>query len=84
MEYVAADKSRAVVGIFRTAETEDISYLFKSRGINPGYTYQLTFDSTGETVKISGSELIRDGVSILLENNGSSELLLLETCNDEL
>lgn len=78
MEFTAPDKSRGWATIVRIGLTQDNAYLFKPKGLDPGKTYRVTFDSAGSTIKIDGWQLIRDGLAILLETRISSELLLFE------
>jgi len=77
-EYAAADRSRAVIGLFRTADIGDDTYIVRPRGLDRGRDYCVTFDNTGETVQLSGFALAQDGISIRLPAELTSELLLLE------
>ena len=51
--------------------------LFKPKGFDGQKKYKVTFDNTGETKIIEGSELLQKGLSIEIENP-RSELLLFE------
>jgi alpha-galactosidase len=51
-------------------------YHFSPRGLDIGRKYQVTFDSSGETVIRDGYELVQQGLKIRLEAVQSSELLL--------
>jgi len=78
MEFAAPDRSKGWATIVRIGKTESDTYLFKPRSLDRGKQYQVTFDSTGETVMLGGWELVRDGLPIRLETVMSSELLLFE------
>lgn len=78
MEYTAPNRSKGWATIVRIGTTDSDTYLFKPRGLDRGKTYRVTFDSTGETVKQSGLDLVRDGLPVRLESMFSSELLLFE------
>lgn len=78
MEYTTPDRSKGWAMIVRIGQTDSDTYLFRPRGLDRGKTYHVTFDSTGETVRLSGFDLVRDGAPIRLESIMSSELLLFE------
>lgn len=48
------------------------------RGLGPAKTYEVTFDNLGSKVKLSGLELMREGIPVRLEALTSSELLLFK------
>jgi hypothetical protein len=54
------------------------TYVLRPRGLDPGKSYRVTFDSMGTTATVDGLSLMRDGLPIRLESNLSSELLLFE------
>ena len=78
MEFAAPDRAKAWATIVRIGSSNSPIYVFKPRGLDRGKTYRVTFDSTGETVTMTGMELVRGGVPVRLESVMSSELLLLE------
>ncbi len=78
MEFATPDRAKAWATIVRVGSSNSPVYVFKPRGLDRGKTYRLTFDSTGETVTMTGMELVRGGVPVRLESVMSSELLLLE------
>ena len=77
MEFVSADQTKAWATIVRASENPK-EYLFKPKGLNPKFNYEVTFDSSGQTKRISGAKLIEQGLSIYLESVLASELLLFE------
>ena len=78
MEYASPDRSKGWAPIVRIGPSDSDTYIFKPRGLDRGKTYRITFDSTGETVKQNGIDLVRDGLPIRLESMLSSELLLFK------
>ena len=78
MEYAAPDRSKGWATIVKMSKTDSDIYLFRPRGLSPGKKYRVTFDNMNTKVKISGLELIREGLPIRLEAEMSSELLLFE------
>jgi alpha-galactosidase len=80
MEFAAPDRSKGWATLLRTrvGNGETPEYIFKPRGLDPGRTYRVTFDSTGSKATVPGLQLIRDGVPVRLETLVSSELLMFE------
>ena len=76
MEYTSPDKTKGWATIARF--TEDPNYVFKAKGLDAQKTYKVTFDNTKETKTIQGSELMQDGLSLKIEGQPRSELLLFE------
>jgi len=78
LEYAAVDRSRAVVGLFRTADIGEDCYTLYPRGLDLGRDYRVTFDNLRETIQCSGAALAQEGLRVYLPTNLTSELLLLE------
>ncbi len=78
LEYAAPDGSREVAGVFRLTGLADDTYRYRPRGLRRDGHYRVTFDTTGDTLLISGHELQRDGLAIRRESPLTSELLLIE------
>jgi alpha-galactosidase len=78
LEYASPDKKKEVVGLFRTSETGDPVYRFTPRGIDLSKNYSVYFKNSGEAVEISGAQLLQNGVPVRLEDNLTSNLLVLE------
>ncbi|MBN1348312.1 alpha-galactosidase [candidate division KSB1 bacterium] len=57
----------------------DDTYHFRPRGLSPDKMYRITFDSWNASVELSGFHLLQQGLNILLENIGMSELILFES-----
>jgi alpha-galactosidase len=79
LEYVSPDKRRGVTTLFRTSNYEDPVYRFVPRGLDVSINYKVTFQGRGETVEMSGVQLVRDGIPVRLETSGTSEMLLFES-----
>ena len=78
LEYVAEDGSRAMVGLFRLAGTDEPAWHFCSRGLDRGARYHVTWDNSGQSAEIEGWRLVNDGLMVPLERPLTSELLLIE------
>jgi hypothetical protein len=79
LEYAAPDKARALVAVFHLLGGESNTHRVKPRGLDRTKRYRVTFDNTGETVELSGRELVERGLRVALRTPLSSELLLFET-----
>jgi len=79
LEYASPDKSRAVATLFRTSGFEDPVYRFVPRGLDVSSHYKVTFQSRGETMELSGIQLLQEGIPIRLETAGTSEMLIFES-----
>ncbi len=78
LEYAAPDKTKEVVGLFRTSQTGDALYRFEPRGIDFSKSYNVHFTSSGGAVELSGAQLLQNGIPVRLDDNLTSELLLIE------
>ncbi|OHB76729.1 MAG: hypothetical protein A2W31_03750 [Planctomycetes bacterium RBG_16_64_10] len=78
MEYAAPDRAKGWAVLIRTGPTDTDTYLFRPRGLDPGKTYQVRFDSLDSTAPSQGLHLLREGLPIRLESTGSSELILFD------
>jgi alpha-galactosidase len=78
LEYAKADKMRAVATLFRTSNLENPVYHFVPRGLDASAAYKVTFENQGESVELSGVQLMTDGIPVRLEAAGTSQMLLFE------
>jgi len=79
LEYDAPDASKGVAAVFRLTPGKDAEYHFRSRGLDPAKRYRVTFDNTGKIAELDGWELIKGGLTVLLDSPLTSELLLFES-----
>ncbi len=79
LEYGSTDKKRDVATLFRTSNYEDSVYHFVPRGLDVSARYKVTFENRGETVEVSGFQLMTEGILVRLETAGTSEMLLFES-----
>jgi len=78
LEYAAPDRSRAVIGLFRTSDAAEETFTCYPRGLDAGAHYRVTLDNTGETAAVSGWELSQRGIRVRLGIVQTSELVVLE------
>ena len=83
VEFAAPDRSKACATVVRLGPGDDVTYIFRPRGLSPAKTYRVTFDSLGETLLVEGLRLIREGLPLRLESTAASELLLFEAMAPE-
>lgn len=78
MEFASPDKKKGWATVIRLNSGEPETYLLKPRGLDLGKTYDVTFDSRGETVSLNGFHLKQEGIVIDAPGVLSSELVLFE------
>lgn len=79
LERASSDGTRGVIGVFRLADAAEERTLVFPRGLDLSRTYDVTFDNTRTTVRLSGLEMVRDGVPVRLSGALTSELILYKT-----
>ena len=78
LEYVAADRSRGMAGVFRLAGDAEPTWRFAARGLDRGARYRVTWDNSGEAAELPGWRIVGDGIEVRSERPLTSELLLFE------
>jgi len=78
LEYAATNKTKEVVGVFRTSQTGNSVYKFEPRGLDFSKNYSIHFESSGGVVEMSGAQLLQEGVPVRLDDNLTSELLVID------
>ncbi|MBQ8508680.1 MAG: alpha-galactosidase [Clostridia bacterium] len=76
LERSAEDGSAGVIGIFRMCGTNADETVLYPRGIDVGAAYEVTFDNSGATAKISGYDMANNGLRVRIGQNLSSELII--------
>ncbi|MHB1294529.1 MAG: glycoside hydrolase family 36 protein [Anaerolineae bacterium] len=75
IEYAAPDRTRAYAGVFSLNGKAE-SYLFRPRGLDASLKYAVTTDNNHQTYVVTGRDLVENGVTVRLDSNLTSELLL--------
>jgi alpha-galactosidase len=78
LEYAAPDRTKEVVGLFRTSQTGDPVFRFEPQGLDLSKNYSVHFENAGETVAMSGAQLLQNGIPVRLDDNLTSQLLVIE------
>ena len=76
LETAKRDASQGMIGIFRLAEPEQEETTVYPRGVNAAKAYDVTFDNTGATVRMTGVELLQRGLRVRIASALESELIL--------
>jgi alpha-galactosidase len=76
LEYAAPDTGRAVATLFRTSEGGEDTWVFRPRGLDFGRSYRVRLLNSGQTVELSGAQLLTSGIPVRLENAMGSQMLL--------
>lgn len=82
LEYARPDGRAAVVALFRLSVDDATEYLFRPRGLEPALTYQVRQDTPGQAWQAQGSNLVRDGIRVTLDQPMTSELLIFQSSPD--
>ncbi len=78
LEYATSDRTKELAGLFRTSQTGDSVYQFEPRGLDLSRSYEIRFENSGQLVTMTGSQLLQNGIPVRLDENLSSELLVIE------
>jgi alpha-galactosidase len=76
LEYASGDLKQGYAGVFRLSGHGDDEYVLRLRGIDRAQDYDVTFDNSSQTVRVSGLELTRSGLAVRLDSALTSELIL--------
>lgn len=79
LELAQDDGRRAIAGIFRLSDPAADSYTLRLKGVNPGWSYSVQFDNEGTKAVLDGYQLKHDGIRIDLDSPLTSQLVLLQT-----
>jgi alpha-galactosidase len=78
LELVAADRSRAVAGVFRLVNAPTDEYRLCFRGLDPARRYRVTTEPGGLVATVEGFALRQTGVTVRLDTALTSQLLVCE------
>jgi hypothetical protein len=78
MEYASEDRTKGWAVLSRIAQKGEELYLFRPRGLDPSRTYKVTLDNLEVHLKLTGFQLMQEGLSVRLAETATSELLLFE------
>jgi len=76
-EYSSPDKGKGMIIVFTQSEACE-NFNIKARGLSREKTYKITFDNSGESVVMTGFELMSAGIYVSVGLNMSSELVMAE------
>lgn len=77
LELVAADSSRAMLGVFRLADGGDDGLTVRFKGIDASKRYLVRTDNAGEQFELDGRVLKYEGLRLAPGTSLTSELILL-------
>lgn len=77
LEYAAADASRALIGVFRLQTNAAEPVRIVPRGLDPERRYDVHFENSDRSFVMLGSALATDGISVDLNADNASELVLI-------
>ena len=74
-QYHRPDLEQGIVLAFRHANSAEPTRIFKLYGLTSTATYQIYFNSTGQTITRTGAQLMEEGLSITISATTKSELI---------
>lgn len=80
LELAAKDSSRAMLGIFRLADSADMEINARFKGIDASKNYLVHLDNTNEEFVCNGRILKYEGLKLHSDASLTSELILLTEC----
>ncbi|MFN8442962.1 MAG: alpha-galactosidase [Caldilineaceae bacterium] len=78
LELAAADRSKAIAGVFQLSAPQQSEYWLRLRGLDLARRYRVNFDNSNQTCELDGFTLMKSGLPIRLEGALTSELLRIE------
>lgn len=78
IERAAEDGKHGIIGIFNLADAKRQAITVYPKSVKPSLKYNVTYDNSGETTKVSGLELLNNGLRITLNGSLTSELIIYE------
>lgn len=78
LELASADKTKAAITVFTVPGSKVQRVNIIPRGLDLSNTYRVTLDNTGETMTVTGRDLLMNGVSTRTMGIMTSELILIE------
>ena len=76
LELAAADRTRAICGLFQLGSPTQPEYHLRWRGLDAGRRYRVTWDNSGQTAELDGLALMQQGLTVRLAGALTSELLV--------
>jgi len=83
LEYVAADRSRAVAGVFRLVNAKEDTFVLRFRGLDPAGKCRVTTEPGALVATMDGSTLREHGMTIRLDTPLTSQLFLCEATRNK-
>lgn len=77
IEYHHPERDAAVVFCFRALAPETEMTL-AIRGVRPGNSYKVTYENSGEGLRLSGADLLKRGIRVPLPERERSEIVWIE------
>ena len=71
VQYNRSDLGEGMVLAFRRPQSQYISVQVALHSLDPKATYKLTYDSTGKTARVKGSDLMKSFIITIPKERGS-------------
>lgn len=77
LEYVSADRTKAVATVFRLVNADENGYVLKFKGLDRSKDYHVRMEPEGSEFVVSGYALSREGLEIKLDTALTSQMMML-------
>ena len=78
MEFASPDQTKGWATVIRLSGSGEPVYNLKLKGVDPERSYQVTLDNSGTKKNVSGKNLMDQGLSLTINMDRASELVLFE------
>jgi len=78
LELASADRTKAAIAVFTVPGKKDQRVNIVPRGVDLSHNYRVTLDNTGETMTMTGRDLLMNGITTRIMGVMTSELILIE------
>lgn len=78
LELASADRGKAAITVLTVPGAKEQRINIIPRGVDASGTYRVTLDNTGDTMLVSGRELVMNGISTRILGAMTSELILIQ------
>jgi alpha-galactosidase len=75
LEYAASAGDRDTIALFRTAQSGDPVYRIVPEGLDYSRNFVVRFGNSGQVLRMLGSQIKQEGISVRLDENLTSEML---------
>jgi hypothetical protein len=76
-EFYVPEKGEGYLLVFRPGACQDVEGVYNLKGLDATAQYTLECVDTGQTIDASGAELMNNGLTLTIEDSGTSLLIFI-------